>query len=187
MQDVNSVKSQIEQVNIAYLCKNFTLIPFSYEIIQEEGVKPDLYGPGENGKPQCIFELKSRTYPKNQTGRIRPKTDYEWWRADAQQIRDYETLAEKLGIDLVWVFVLSYVSKPLTRTDKISETIIREREIYIVPWKVHELVSITPKRGVKNMGLSKIKKQYKFIYQTVKKGKLLIAKNIEERVKEFFD
>jgi len=111
MRDANSVKSAIEKINIGYLCNNFNLQEIPYDFLQAEGFKPDLFGLDSNYEPQCIFELKSRTFPKKQaTARQRPQTDYEWWRAEPRQIRDYEKYAAKVNKSLFWIFILAHAA-----------------------------------------------------------------------------
>jgi len=187
MQDVNSVKSVIEKINIRYLCNNFNLNEIPYDVMLSEGFQPDLFGPDSNGGMECIFELKSRTYPIRQaTKRKRPKTDYEWWRADPRQISDYEQYAGKLESGLFWIFLLAHTNKQLTRTASITERTVRKREIYVVPWEVHLPSPVTDRGCVKNIGLARIKQNYAFTRHAAKKGELFIAENIAEQVNEFF-
>ncbi|MBW2973286.1 hypothetical protein KY346_02755 [Candidatus Woesearchaeota archaeon] len=186
MQDANSVKSAIEKTNIDYLCNNFNLQEIPYDVMQAEGFKPDLFGLDSNHEPQCIFELKSRTFPKKQTTlRQRPQTDYEWWRADPRQIRDYEKYASRINKSLFWIFILAHASEQLSRTESINEKTVKKRDIYVVPWEIHMPIPVTD-GGVKNMGLARIKKEYTLLKHSVKKGELFVPKSMADDITAHF-
>ena len=187
MLDRSSVKTMIERIHLDYLCNNFNLLPFLNSDFQLNGIKPDLFGKEES--PTCLFELKSRVYPKKQSKtKKRLISQFGWWHLDEDQIRNYEELGKNKGFELFWIFLLGHIEKQLTEYDNydnLDEDIIKHRDIFVVPWCAYDLV-VPAKANMRYIGLSRLKKEYGFLEKEVKKGKLSIVDNILDKVDKYF-
>lgn len=176
---VDQVKSRIERVHLDYLCDNFLLLENNHPS-QFPKAFPDLAGLEKDcSKTKCVFELKSRNYPRHQSGRIRPLSDFCWWTLDHEQIDKYEQIRLNQKIGLYWIFLISQTEVPLTQLNVINEKQIKWRDIYLVSWDYY--ISIPPSgSGDVNIGLKRIKSENAFWGQGIKKGNLYISKEIKK-------
>ena len=177
------MKSRIETVHLDYLCNNFNLQSFLNSDFQLNGIKPDLFGKGES--PTCLFELKSRIYPKQSKAKKKQISQFEWWHLDGDQIRNYGEFGKNNELELFWIFLLGHIEKQLTAYDNINEDIIEHRDLFVVPWCAYELV-VPVESGMRYIGLSRLRREYNFLEREVNKGKLSIADNIVDKVDKYF-
>lgn len=179
--DVNSVKTKIEVIHLDYLCNNFNLIHPTIEL-RTDNVRPDLIGIDK----KCLFELKSRAFPENQSNtRKRPVSDFSWWQLWEDQIQNYEGFAKEKGINPFWIFLLARTEKELSKTENLNENFIKKRDIYVLPWNVYNLVNVT-NSNQRYMGLARLKREYNFSEKAIKKGKLFIADNAINQTGKYF-
>ncbi|MBT3836649.1 hypothetical protein HOD05_00205 [Candidatus Woesearchaeota archaeon] len=143
-------------------------------------IQPDLIG------KEAIFELKSRTYPLVQNGmRKRPRSDFEWWPLDVDQIKNYEGHSQNSELTLYWLLLLGQSKNAPTEMRSVSERSILYRDIYVLPWDAHHLVDPAPS-GKKHLGLSRIKSNYAFSSKDIPKGSLHVEGSIESRLRDIF-
>jgi len=179
--DEYGVKTRVDGVHKNYLCSTFRLqreIPPGIELGDS---RPDLYS---IETPTSIFELKSRTYPINQTSkRKRPISDFGWWALSQKQINDYEKISRKNSVKLFWILVLGKTDVPVSDLSEISEAAYKEREIWVVPWETYQLVECTPARH-RHLGLNRLRENYDFSQHTGKKHTMNIESSIDTEVRK---
>lgn len=189
MYNFQQAKGIIEDIHLEYLSKKFALTRNKkYPGIELNGFYPDLFGVENDGStPKSMFEMKSRTYThkQNPIKRYKPQKDFEWWELTSKQIMDYENISKQNNLDLFWIFVLGHSEKRLSRTKRICEDTVLEREIHVTPWDAYKLVSTTI-TGKRHLRLPKITKKYNFNKHDIDKGTLWIAEEIAQDVNEYF-
>jgi hypothetical protein len=167
-------QQQIERVNLAFLAKNFCLES------TRESWGPDLASTID----ERTYELKGRSYPKyqaNKNGYTLPKSSFAWWKLSSEQINLHATNDS----EEYFIFILNYIKRRLSTYAQISERIISHRDMYVLPWNVHKLVSATPRTDL-NVGLRRLEEEYHFEAKPMKRGVLHIAPEIYDTCKDDF-
>ncbi len=175
---LSDARHNIERINIDFLCSNFKLKRadhslgpdrFRFDLIAEDN----------------IFELKSRTYPKNGSGeRVRYQSDFEWWQLEVQQIREYEKWTKSRHYNLYWILLRGDSTINPTKMKTMNQSTILNRDIFLLPWNSYKLV---PQNGrYYYLGLRKVKANYNFKTTKIKKGILHIEQSIEPILSKYF-
>jgi hypothetical protein len=180
----SSLKNEIEKIHLDYLCDHFRLMRNPSTKTGSYGTGPDLIGIDE--PPRQYFEMKSRSYPKEQSGTSkRHQSQFEWWTMLEEQILRYEKFAESEGVSICLLLPVGHMERLVTDTEGLCEDSVLWRDIFVVPWKAHELVNVTA-TGKKYLGLARLKRTYDFKRTPVEKGELFIAEKILFDVEDYF-
>ena len=181
--DEYSSKSEIEKVHIDYLCRNFALETAESANLRFPDFKPDLCGVEDLA--MTLFEVKTRIFPRNQIGEKRPRSSFAWWSLHTKQIECYQRAARTNNFDLFWIFLIGTTEERVSSNRELSEKLVRERDIYVVPWEAHGLVESTEVE-LKYLGLARLKREYKFNDYKIRKGELHLARNAEPKLAKYF-
>ncbi|MBI5880541.1 SET domain-containing protein-lysine N-methyltransferase [archaeon] len=176
------IRNFVEALHLEYLCANFGLAPGTEaSSLELNGSHPDLVNQGK--RIDSVFELKSRTFPRQQKGRRRPVSDFAWWTLDNDQIARYEHIAElNPGVGLYWIFLLGETEEQPTTLTRVSEQQFLRRDIYVAPWDAHQLVEQSSGRhSNRYVGLGRLRQYYSFRSSDVAKGELHIAAYLDPR------
>ncbi len=175
-----SLKTPLEQLHLDYLISTFP-------ILERGASKPNLnFGRFDLVVQDCTFELKSRLHVQNQyASRKRPKSDQSWWMLDENQRKRNQEWCEQECYLSYWIFLIAETKEPLD-TVTIHEDKIVTRDLYIVPWDAHNLVSLTSRQTERYLGLSRLMKAYVFDNHTLPKGNAHLASSLPLFVHDFF-
>lgn len=136
-------KNVLEWIHLSHLENMYNLAATPYS--PEFRTIPDLTAPQIN----AFFELKSRNRPMRGlkgTANRRPRSDYRWWSVDSAQISGHERRARAENKQLFWIFMLSETRESPTNTPTLNYRHIRSRESWVLPWEIHERVSVSGSR-----------------------------------------
>jgi len=178
---LSQARESIEKIHLEFLCENFKLRR-ALPSISPKGYEFDLTA------DKNLFELKSRTFPKNQNGHYkkRPKSDYEWWKCEVKQTEVYEHWAKVNEYSLYWLFLRGDTQKSLTQINSLNEDSIIKREIYLLPWKTYNIVNPDARGTARHIGLTKIKRNYDFESKEINKGIIHLEKSNASLLKKYF-
>ena len=180
------VKKNIEKVHIRYLCKEFDLLTTKNSNLEKSEGVPDLIGKEHDGLVKSIFELKSKNYPLIQRSeRQRPKEDFEYYRLVNSQIEFYEQRINSQNVSAYWIFIIGETYKEPSLINYLDEKKILKRDIYVLPWNMHEQIHLT-KTDHKHISLKKINNQFSFLEEELVKGKVFLEESIVDKVKDYF-
>ena len=176
----SSVKNHLENLHLRYLCENFDLERCPVQQYQNRVIQPDLIN------CDAIFELKTRMYPQVQNGaRKRPISDFAWWKLNMAQIQDYEGYTQNTDLIFFWILLIGQAKNASTEMKTVSERLILQRDIYVLPWDAHNLVEVAPS-GDKHLGLSRVKRNFEFSIIDILKGCLYLENTIKPLLEDIF-
>ncbi len=185
---VSNVRNSIEKIHLEYLTKSFKLQVGKdfkgYDKFKLNNCYPDLFNDGNT--IESVFELKSRTYPRKQGKKNRPKKDFCWWTLNPKQIERYQRLDEQdPSFKLYWILLLGETEKRLKDTRNLREDSVIRRDVYVLPWNAYKIVEPSP-CGNRNLGIKKVKDNFKFNKSDIHKGILFMTETIEDKVGKYF-
>ncbi|MGV8169569.1 MAG: hypothetical protein ACP5N3_05940 [Candidatus Nanoarchaeia archaeon] len=190
MSSSRDITTIIEGIHLRYLENNFDLRSTAHERISSCKIIPDLVNKDKEIK--TLFELKSKTYPINNNKNANI-LQFAWWYFRGYQIAEYERFSKETGIPVYMILMIATTNNHPTTVKVLTEKIFLERQIYVVPLSVHELVKASDKepvheinRGGKKLGLNRLIDAYEFSEYNIKKGTLFLEKNSLESLEKYF-